>query len=95
MAKFYFITNYTVTNPEGYAEYPKRVGPTQEGLARRLVAGPGEVVEGEPRDRTVVLEFESRADYEKWYHSPEYQEILPLRTDNSDGWAIVIDEFGA
>ena len=94
MGKFYFVTNYSVTNPEGYAEYPKLVAATQHGLARRMIAGAGEVVEGEPRDRTVVLEFESREDYEKWYHSPEYQEILPLRLDNSDGWAIVIEEFG-
>lgn len=94
MGKFYFVTNYSITNPDGYAEYPKLVGATQEGLARRLIAGAGEVVEGEPRERTVVLEFESREAYERWYHSPEYQEILPLRTDNSEGWAIVIEEYG-
>ena len=93
MGKFYFVTNYSVTNPEAYADYPKLVGATQQGLARRLIAGTGEVVEGEPGDRTVVLEFESRKDYEKWYHSPAYQEILPLRKDNSEGWAIVIEEY--
>lgn len=94
VGKFYFVTNYSVTNPAGYAEYPKLVAATQEGLARRIIAGPGEVVEGAPRDRTVVLEFDSREDYEAWYHSPEYQEILPLRLENSEGWAIVIEEFG-
>lgn len=93
MGKVYFVTNYSVTDPEGYADYPRLVAATQEGLARRIIAGPGEVVEGQPRDRTVVLEFDSREDYERWYNSPEYQEILPLRLDNTDGWAIVIDEF--
>lgn len=93
MSKWYFVTNYSVTDPEGYADYPKRVGATQEGRAKRLLAGPGEVIEGEPRDRTVVLEFESREKFEEWYHSDEYQEILPLRRDNSEGWAIIIEEY--
>ncbi len=87
------MTNYSVTDPEGYADYPKLVGPTQAGLATRLVAGPGEVLEGRPRDRTVVLEFESREKLDEWYHSDEYQQILPLRTENSEGWAIAIEEF--
>ncbi|MCD2116539.1 DUF1330 domain-containing protein [Rhodococcus pyridinivorans] len=25
-----------------------------------------------------------------WYESPEYQAILPLRTENSEGWAVVV-----
>lgn len=94
MGKWYFVTNYSVTNPDGYAEYPKLVGATQKGLCRRVLAGPGEVIEGEPRNRTVVLEFESRDDFDTWYYSPEYQEILPLRMENSEGWAILIEEFG-
>lgn len=93
MGKCYFVTNYSVTDPDGYADYPKLVGATQEGLCRRLVAGRGEVIEGSPRDRTVVLEFESRDDFEEWYYSEEYQTILPLRLDNSEGWAILIEEY--
>ena len=93
MSKHYFITNYSVTNPQGYADYPKLVGPTQAGRARRMVAGKGEIIEGKPRERTVVLEFESRQEFEDWYYSDAYQEILPLRSDNSEGWAILIEEF--
>ena len=93
MSKYYFVTNYTVTNPEGYAEYPPRVAATQAGLAKRLVAGPGDVIEGEPGARTVVLEFESKADFEAWYYSPAYQEIIGHRTDNSEGWAIGIEAY--
>jgi uncharacterized protein (DUF1330 family) len=93
MSKWYFVTNYTVTNPEGYAEYPPRVPATQQGLAKRLVAGGGEVLEGAPGARTVVLEFESRAKLEEWYNSDAYQAIIHHRTDNSEGWAIMIEEF--
>lgn len=93
MSKFYFVTNYSVTNPEGYAEYPKLVAATQEGLGRRLIAGQGEVIEGNPGNRTVVLEFDSREQYEAWYNSPAYQAILPLRLDNSEGFAILIEGY--
>ena len=93
MSKFYFVTNYSVTNPEGYAEYPKLVAATQEGFCRRLIAGHGEVIEGNPGNRTVVLEFDSREQYEAWYNSPEYQAILPLRVDNSEGFALLIEGY--
>ena len=92
MSKWYFVTNYSVTDPDGYADYPKLVGATQAGLANRLLAGPGETIEGTPGARTVVLEFESRDKFDEWYHSDAYQEILPLRRDNSEGWAILIEE---
>ena len=93
MSKWYFVTNYTVTNPEGYAAYPPLVPPTQAGLATRLVAGAGEVLEGDPGARTVVLEFESKEKLEEWYNSDAYQAIIHHRTDNSEGWAIMIEAF--
>ena len=42
-------------------------------------------VEGDPDHLSVVLKFDSMEDLKGWYDSPEYQEILALRTDNSDG----------
>jgi len=39
----------------------------------------------------IVIEFPDRESATGWYESPAYQEILPLRTKNSDGAAIVID----
>ena len=42
--------------------------------------GQSTVIEGEwPFERTVILEFPSRADAEGWYSSPAHQEILLLR----------------
>ena len=59
-----------------------------------LVAGPGSTpVEGNPGAITVVLEFPTREALEGWYNSPEYQEIIHLRTDNSEGGLIFADEF--
>jgi uncharacterized protein (DUF1330 family) len=38
-----------------------------------------------------VIEFPSREDADGWYSSPEYREIAPLRTENSQSDIILID----
>ncbi|MCH8140302.1 MAG: DUF1330 domain-containing protein [Gammaproteobacteria bacterium] len=91
----YLIANYNITNPEGYQAYIAAVGPTI--VAHRgeiLVAGPGsEAVEGAPGSVTVVLKFPSKDALRAWYDSPEYQEIIHLRTDNTEGALVFADEF--
>jgi uncharacterized protein (DUF1330 family) len=51
------------------------------------------VIEGELSGRSalIVIEFPDRASAEQWYDSPAYQEILPLRTRNSRGVALIVD----
>ena len=39
----------------------------------------------DPEHLSVVLKFDSMEALQDWYDSPEYQEILALRTDNSEG----------
>jgi uncharacterized protein (DUF1330 family) len=59
-----------------------------------LVAGPGSTpVEGNPGSTTVILEFPTREALQGWYDSPEYREIIALRTDNSEGMMVFADEF--
>ena len=41
----------------------------------------------------MVLEFPSREALEGWYNSSEYQEILNLRLDNTEGGLVFADEF--
>ena len=40
--------------------------------------------------RTVILEFDSKEAFRKWYDSPEYQEILPLRLESTPGSMILV-----
>ena len=50
------------------------------------------VEEGQwPYERTVILEFPSREMAEAWYHSPAYQQILPLRLQSSSSNFIIVD----
>ena len=91
----YLIANYKITNPEGYQAYPPAVRPTILAHGGEiLVAGPGSVpIEGNPDPVTVVLKFPSMEALRGWYDSPEYQEIVHLRTDNSEGSVVFADEF--
>ena len=44
-----------------------------------------ESVEGVWEGAPIVIEFPDYDYLRGWYDSPAYQEILPLRTENSDG----------
>ena len=53
-----------------------------------------DVREGEWPGDVIVVEFPDRDSATGWYESAEYQEILPLRTDNAEGSAILVDGVG-
>jgi uncharacterized protein (DUF1330 family) len=90
----YFIAELEVTNPAGYEPYRAAVPATiaQYG-GRYLTRGAAaELVEGGPEPkRVVILEFADAAAVKRWYHSPEYQKILPIRLANSTGRAFIVD----
>ena len=75
-------------------EYLRRIDDTLEPFnGRFLVHGmQPTVVEGEWPGDLIIIEFPDRASVEAWYASEGYQAILPLRTGNSDGTAIIIDD---
>ena len=50
-----------------------------------------EVKEGPWPGTVVIVEFPDIERARAWYDSPAYQAILPLRTDNIDGSAIIVD----
>lgn len=93
----YLIANYNIVDQGGYNQYLGVVGTTISAhRGKILVAGPGSTpVEGDPGEITVVLEFPGRQALEGWYDSPEYQEIIHLRTDNTEGGLVFADEFSA
>src|SRR5262245_60873881 len=75
------------------AAYLERIDDTFAPFGGRWVihGAVPEVIEGEWADATIVIEFPDRERAHAWYASPAYQAILPLRTDHSDGAAIIVD----
>jgi uncharacterized protein (DUF1330 family) len=53
--------------------------------------GKVELLEGTIPGTLVVIEFPDRSRAEEWYASPAYQQILPLRTENSLSTTFLID----
>lgn len=91
----YLIANYNIVNQEGYEAYVASVVPTILSHGGEiLVAGPGSrPVEGSPGTVTVVLRFASMEALRGWYDSSEYQDIIHLRTDSTEGHLVFADGF--
>jgi uncharacterized protein (DUF1330 family) len=89
----YFVANYTITNQAGYAEYIAAVGPILEahGAENIVIDRGSELLEGSAGQVTVVLRFATKSAAEAWYHSPEYQAIRHLRTDNTEGIGVIAE----
>ena len=89
----YVVANYNVTNPQGFEPYPLAATGTLDAHGAEVVAVDlnSEAVEGEPGKVTVILKFSSKEAMKKWYDSPEYQDIIGLRTDNSEGTMVLLE----
>jgi uncharacterized protein (DUF1330 family) len=74
-------------------EYLERIDATLEPFGGRFLihGAQPDVLEDAFPGVLVVIEFPDRASAEGWYGSPAYQAILPLRTENSDGTAFIVD----
>jgi len=90
----YCIVYENVDDPTPFEEYRRQVLPTIQAHQGRFLVrgGPFTALEGEmPYERIAMLEFPSREAAERWYHSPEYQRILPLRTQSTRSQFILVD----
>jgi uncharacterized protein (DUF1330 family) len=89
----YFVANYTVTNQAGYQEYLAAVGPTLQahGAEFSVVDLDAEPLEGPAGKVCIVLRFATKDAARAWYESPEYQAIKHLRTDNTEGIAVIAE----
>ena len=82
----------TQVGPE-ILEYLQRIDDTLEPFGGRFLihGATPEVLEDAFPGVLVVIEFPDRATAHAWYASDAYQAILPLRTNNSDGTAFIVD----
>ncbi|WP_127505653.1 DUF1330 domain-containing protein [Actinoplanes solisilvae] len=77
---------------EGALSYLEQVDATLAAFGGKILAqSDPTVVEGAWPGSVVLIQFADRATAEAWYNSPEYQRILPLRTNNSINDLILVD----
>ncbi|MFT7221236.1 MAG: hypothetical protein ACI8Z1_002858 [Candidatus Azotimanducaceae bacterium] len=97
MAAF-FIAQYTVNNPDLYAEYSAGAGPTIGQYNGELVSFDvaAETIEGtSPGAQTVILKFESVEAAKTWYNSDEYQAVVNKRLEATEGYAVISEAMNA
>lgn len=77
-------------------EYLQKIDETLAPFDGRFLVhgGAKTVLEGDWPGSLVVIAFPDRERATSWYESSAYQAILPLRTHNAKGDAIIIDGVG-
>ena len=82
-----------VTMGPAIVEYLQRIDATLAPFGGRFIVHGGEVevLEGSWPGHLIVIEFPDRGRACAWYNSDAYQEIVALRTDNSESDVIVAE----
>lgn len=82
-----------VDQNEEIVEYLRRIDDTLEPFGGRFLVHGAAPVEKEGRwpGALIVIEFPDPDGAQAWYSSGAYQEIVPLRTNNADGWVALFD----
>jgi uncharacterized protein (DUF1330 family) len=93
----YVVANFRITDAEGYSAYPPLARPmlAAHGAEVLAVDRDSEVLEGRAGHNTVVIRFPSKEVARAFYDSPEYREIVGLRTNNSEGFMVLIEGVAA
>lgn len=95
--KGFVIVHYNVEdkNSEAYRNYLSTVDATinQYGGKTLVADSDPEILEGNPKQKIVVLEFESTDVAKEWYNSSEYTAIKDLRISTTKGWMVIAKEY--
>ncbi|MEQ9505004.1 MAG: DUF1330 domain-containing protein [Hyphomonas sp.] len=92
--KGYVIVEIDVTNPEAYEGYKAAAAALVEAAGGRYLVRGGKVEAREgapPSGRVVILEYPSFDAAKAFLESPEYGEILLLRTDNTTSRLMIVE----
>ena len=93
MPKAYWIVRVSVRDQERYPDYLAAARPAFEKFGARFVVRGGafETMEGNARDRNVVVEFADRETAVACYRSSDYQVAKAVRQKYADADFIIID----
>jgi uncharacterized protein (DUF1330 family) len=76
------IAEIKVNDADGYKAYLAKVSPVTDAFGGRFIVrgGKTESIEGtEPAGRVAVIQFRSMDELKRYWNSPAYQEISPIR----------------
>ena len=90
----YIIANVDVKDPDAYQNYTAQTPGLVEKFGGKFIVRGGdfEMLEGQlPLARVVVVEFADMDAARKFYHSPEYQEVLKIRASATESQVFLVD----
>lgn len=95
MPKGYWVGRVDISDEEAYKKYIEANGPVfaKYGAKFLVRGGRSETVEGNSRDRNVVIEFSDYETASACWHSSEYQAAMKFRTDVSIADILVIEGY--
>jgi len=95
MSKGYWIVRVDVSDPEGYKAYIAANAEAFRKYGARFIVRGGkfEALEGNSRERNVVIEFKDYATALACYRSPEYAKAIKVREGKSTADIIVIEGY--
>jgi len=91
----YMIAQLKINDPEEFHEYGKMVSDTFVGYKVEviLVDSKPKVIEGSCENpHSVVFRFPDEEEFQRWYNSPDYQNIIGLRHHSADTNMILVRE---
>jgi uncharacterized protein (DUF1330 family)/uncharacterized protein YjiS (DUF1127 family) len=93
MSKAYWIVRVSVNDEARYPDYLAAAKPAFEKFGARFIVRGGafEAMEGNARDRNVVVEFADRATATACYRSAEYGSAKAIRQECAEADFIIID----
>lgn len=93
MSKAYWIVRVSVRDEGRYPEYLAAAAPAFQKFGARFIVRGGafETMEGNARERNVVVEFKDRSTAFACYQSAEYQGARAIRQRYADADFIIID----
>jgi uncharacterized protein (DUF1330 family) len=93
---YYFLANIRITDEEGYGRYLEGVDGVFSKFRGEYLAvdTEPEVLEGEwTYSKVVLIKFPGKAEFDAWYYSESYQDILRYRFSSSVSDSLLLRGF--
>ncbi len=93
MSAFAVFTREKTLDQAEMDEYTRKVKATFAGHQIKIHAayGPQEMLEGDPIEGAVIIEFPTMAAAKAWYYSPAYQEVVKHRHKGASYQAYIVE----
>lgn len=90
---YYFVVNINIKDQNEYLKYLDKADEVFSKFKGKYLAvdDKPQILEGKwEYSRVVLIEFPDKRNFEEWYYSEEYQEILKFRKNASESDGLLI-----